>query len=85
MTGLSVSRFLHLFGRELGVPFRRFRAWKRARSLLAFMATRQNLAEFALRVGYPDSTHFSHSIRTVYGMCPREIFAHGKSISVRVI
>jgi AraC-like DNA-binding protein len=29
---LSFSRFLHLFKEEVGVPFRSFRTWKRARS-----------------------------------------------------
>ena len=34
--GLSASRFLHLFKQETGISFRAFRAWKRARHLVAF-------------------------------------------------
>ncbi len=72
---VSTSRFLHLFKADVGIPFRNFRAWKRARSLLNHVKQDENLTNIALDVGYPDSTHFSHSIRTVYGLTPRSIFA----------
>ena len=61
--GLSFSRFLHLFRDDVGAPFRSFRTWKRARSLLHHVNRGSNLAHVALDTGYPDSTHFSHSIR----------------------
>lgn len=72
---LSVSRFLHLFRAEVEAPFRSFRTWQRARSLLYFVTRNSNLAAIALDVGYPDSTHFSHSIRQIYGLTPKSIFA----------
>ena len=77
---LSSSRFLHLFSREMGVPFRRFRAWKRARSLLYVLRRECNLTELALDCGYADSAHFSNSIRDVYGYKPREIVLAGRCI-----
>jgi len=72
---LSVSRFLHLFKAEVGSPFRSFRTWQRARSVLYYVTRSANLASIAQDVGYPDSTHFSHSIRQVYGLTPKSIFA----------
>ena len=69
-----MSRFLHLFKAEVGVPFRSFRTWQRARSVLHFVTQTANLATIALDVGYPDSTHFSHSIRQVFGLTPKSIF-----------
>lgn len=72
---LSVSRFLHLFKTEVGTPFRNFRTWQRARSVLYYVTQKSNLANIALDVGYPDSTHFSHSVRQVYGLTPKSIFA----------
>jgi AraC-like DNA-binding protein len=75
LVGLSLSRFLHLFRQEVGVSFRRFRAWKRARGLLARIAQGGNLTHLALDSGYADSSHFSHSIRGVYGVTPRELVA----------
>lgn len=80
--GLSFSRFLHLFSAEIGVSFRTFCAWKRARALLPFVATTRNLTDLALRIGYPDSTHFSHSIRRIYGLCPRDIVTGSRRLTV---
>jgi AraC-like DNA-binding protein len=80
--GLSFSRFLHLFKDEVGVTFRRFRAWKRARSVLYHVTRSSTLTDVALDVGYPDSTYFSHSIRQVYGLQPKEIFAGSRRLAI---
>jgi AraC-like DNA-binding protein len=80
--GLSFSRFLHLFKAEVGTPFRSLRTWKRARSLLHHVTRDTNLVHVALDTGYPDSTHFSHSIRQVYGLKPRDLFAGSRALTV---
>lgn len=79
---LSFSRFLHLFKDHVGAPFRSFRTWKRARSLLHHVNRDANLVHVALDTGYPDSTHFSHSIRQVYGLKPKDIFAGSRRLAV---
>lgn len=80
---LSFSRFLHLFKSEVGASFRSFRTWKRARSLLHYVVDQSStLTDVALGAGYPDSTHFSHSIRQVYGLKPRDIFAGSRKLRV---
>ena len=78
--GLSFSRFLHLFKAQTGMPFRAFRAWKRARSLLRHVRRAGSLTDIALDAGYPDSTHFSHSIRQVYGLTPSDIVAGSRRL-----
>ena len=80
--GLSPSRFLHLFKEETGISFRSFRAWKRARHLLHFANQDLNLAHLAQDIGYPDSTHFSHSIRRFYGLKPRAIFSGSRDLAI---
>ena len=80
--GLSSSRFLHLFKAEAGMPFRSLRSWKRARSLLHHVTRDAHLVHVALDTGYPDSTHFSHSIRQVYGLKPRDLFAGSRRLTV---
>jgi AraC-like DNA-binding protein len=80
--GLSPSRFLHLFKEQTGVSFRAFRAWKRARHLLHFVNEDINLAHLAQDIGYPDSTHFSHSIRRFYGLKPRAIFEGSRDLAI---
>ena len=80
--GLSSSRFLHLFKQQTGISFRAFRAWKRARHLLHFANQDINLAHLAQDIGYPDSTHFSHSIRRFYGLKPRAIFSGSRDLAI---
>lgn len=80
--GLSTSRFLHLFKQETDISFRSFRAWKRARHLLHFANQDLNLAHLAQDIGYPDSTHFSHSIRRFYGLKPRAIFSGSRDLAI---
>lgn len=80
--GLSASRFLHLFKQDTGISFRSFRAWKRARHLLHFANQNLNLAHLAQDIGYPDSTHFSHSIRRFYGLKPRAIFSGSRDLAI---
>jgi AraC-like DNA-binding protein len=79
---LSPSRLLHLFKEQTGVSFRAFRAWKRARHLLHFVNEDINLAHLAQDIGYPDSTHFSHSIRRFYGLQPRAIFSGSRDLAI---
>lgn len=80
--GLSYSRFLHLFAQQCGVSFRTYRAWRRARALLYHVHGELNLTHLALQIGYPDATHFSHSIRHVYGLKPRDIIAGSRRLVV---
>jgi AraC-like DNA-binding protein len=82
VAGLSTSRFLHLFKEETDISFRAFRAWKRARHLLNFANQDLNLAHLAQDIGYPDSTHFSHSIRRFYGLKPRAIFSGSRDLAI---
>lgn len=82
LAGLSISRFLHLFKEQTGISFRAFRAWKRARHLLHFANQNLNLAHLAQEIGYPDSTHFCHSIRRFYGLKPRAIFSGSRDLAI---
>ena len=82
LAGLSASRFLHLFKRETGVRFSALRMWKRARSVLVHANREVNLTHLALDLGYPDSTYFSHSIRSIYGMRPRAMFAGSRNLAI---
>jgi len=80
--GLSTSRFMHLFKDEVGVGWRSFRAWKRARGLLNCVHSGENLTQLALTLGYPDATHFSHAIRQVTGLRPSDIISGSRHLGV---
>jgi AraC-like DNA-binding protein len=72
---LSFHRFLHLFSNEVGVPLRTFRSWKRARAWLKHVTEDASLTDIAHRIGYPDSAHFSRSVRQVFGLQPKDVVA----------
>lgn len=81
---LSTSRFLHLFKQETGIPFRAFRMWKRARRFMDQATGESSLTEVAMSLGYPDSSHFSHSIRRTFGMGPSLLRAGARGLCVRL-
>lgn len=82
LVDLSFSRFLHLFREEVGTTFRSFRAWKRARSFLWHVNTASSLTDVALDIGYPDSSHFSHTVRRYWGLTPKDILAGSRRLAV---
>jgi AraC-like DNA-binding protein len=79
---LSTSRFLHLFKDETKIPFRTMRTWKRARRFLDHANTDGSLTNVALDLGYPDSSHFSRSIRALFGLKPMSIRDGSRGMTV---
>lgn len=77
---LSFHRFLHLFKNEVGVPLRTFRRWKRARSWLNYVTQETNLTDIAYCCGYPDSAHFSRSVREIFGLQPKDVIAGSRRL-----
>lgn len=73
---LSTSRFLHLFREQTGLPYRRFRLWKRMLTALEHLHTTDNLTRAALEAGFADATHFSHSFRDTFGVNPAPVFRY---------
>jgi AraC-like DNA-binding protein len=68
--GLSPSRFQHLFTREVGVPFRRYRGWQRLRAAIRAAAAGSNLTTAAHMAGFADQAHFSRAFRRTFGAPP---------------
>ena len=83
LTGLSFSRFVHLFREEIGMTFRTYCAWKRARAVLPHVTCPCTVTDLAFCAGYPDSTHFSHSMRRIFGLRPRDILSGSQRIALR--
>ena len=70
VAGLSASRFQHLFTREVGVPFRRYRGWQRLRAAIREAALGSNLTTAAHSAGFADQAHFTREFRRTFGAPP---------------
>lgn len=68
--GLSPSRFQHLFTREIGVPFRRFRTWQRLRTAIGWIVAGHSFTDAAHRAGFFDQAHFARAFRQAFGAPP---------------
>ena len=65
--GLSSSRFQHLFAREVGVPFRRFRSWQKLRHAIGEIVAGSSFTAAAHAAGFSDQAHFAHTFRRTFG------------------
>lgn len=67
---LSVPRLVQLFKQQTGVPIRRYRLWHRLYVTAVLMGRGESLTAAALSAGFTDSSHFSHTFRSMLGMTP---------------
>ena len=65
--GVSSSRLQHLFTEEVGVPFRRYRAWMRMRRAVAVVSAGETFAGAAYAAGFADQSHFARDFRKTFG------------------
>lgn len=72
--GLSVSRFLHLFSEQIGVPFRRYRIWNRVRAAMKLVLGGNSFTDAAMEAGFTDSAHFARCFRETFGVTPSYVF-----------
>ncbi|WP_083509541.1 helix-turn-helix domain-containing protein [Hyphomicrobium sulfonivorans] len=68
--GISATRFQHLFTREVGVPFRRYRQWQRLRMAIRSAAAGASLTDAAHAAGFADQAHFSRVFKATFGAPP---------------
>ena len=72
--GLSASRVLHLFSEQIGVPYRRYRMWKRLWLSAERLHASDSMTMAAMESGFADATHFSHAFRDTFGVNPAPVF-----------
>jgi AraC-like DNA-binding protein len=77
---LSPSRFHALFRTQAGVPFRRYRLWRRMGHVMASLASGANLTVAAHEAGFASSAHFSDQFRRLFGLKPSALVALGPEI-----
>ena len=80
MAGLSSSRFQHVFREAVGVPFRRYRLWRRMGVVARALAARASLTDAAHEAGFSSSAHLSSTFRTMFGITPSSLLTAGARI-----
>jgi AraC-like DNA-binding protein len=82
MACLSPSRFRARFSKATGLPFRRYRLWRRMACVMRTIAEGHNLTEAALQAGFASSAHLSSAFKHMFGLSASDILAMGASIDV---
>lgn len=81
LVGLSPSRLSHLFVRQTGIPIRSHVRWARLRIATESLARDQTLTAAAHTAGFSDSSHFSRTFRSMFGLSPTDVFAGSTFLS----
>lgn len=77
---LSPSRFRARFDAEVGLPFRRYRMWRRMALVMRALAQGSDLTTAALACGFASSAHLSAAFKQMFGLSAREVLALGVAI-----
>jgi len=79
---LSPSRFRARFAEEVGLPFPRYRLWRRLAVVMRTLAAGGNLTEAAHAAGFSGSAHLSTTFRRLFGLPARQLLAMGARIDL---
>lgn len=79
---LSPSRFRARFDAELGLPFRRYRLWRRMAVVMRTIADGGSLTEAAYAAGFASSAHLSSTFKRMFGLTASDLLALGVTIDV---
>ncbi len=77
VAGLSPSRFQALFVQAVGMPFRRYRLWRRMAVVMRSIGAGHSLTEAAHEAGFSGSAHLSSTFRAMFGLTPSGLLALG--------
>lgn len=75
--GLRPSRARELIREAVGVPFRRYRLWRRMAYAGRELARSRSLTEAAHAAGFASSAHFSTAFRLMFGLTPSALLKAG--------
>lgn len=78
--GLSRSRTQTLFTEAIGMPFRRYRLWRRMARVMARLQSGATLTEAAMEAGFASPSHLATAFRTQFGLAPSTLLGRGLRI-----
>ena len=72
-SGLSSSRFRHLFSEHMGMSVKRYLLWNKLQRAFQYLARSCSLTEAAHASGFTDSAHLSRTFKDMFGLTPVEL------------
>jgi AraC-like DNA-binding protein len=70
LSGLSPSRFMHVFTAEVGIPLRPYLRWLKLERATLALGAGASQAEAAHAAGFADAAHMARSFRAMLGTTP---------------
>lgn len=78
--GLSRSRTQALFTASVGMPFRRYRLWRRMAGVMARLQRGATLTQAAVDAGFASPSHLATAFRTQFGLSPSALIGRGITV-----
>ena len=71
--GLSPARLRSLAKKELGVPLATWRLWRKLERAARGIAAGHSLGDAAIDAGFADQAHLARTMRSQFGVAPRDV------------
>jgi len=76
ISGLSPSRFMHVFTESMGIPLRPYILSLRLRRACCELSAGASVTSAACSAGFSDAAHLTRTFRRMLGVSPSELFLH---------
>lgn len=80
--GLSTSHARELLRKSVGIPFRRYRLWRRMALVARELSAGRSLTEAAYAAGFASSAHLSTTFKAMFGLTPSAFLSFGISFDL---
>jgi AraC-like DNA-binding protein len=81
ISGLSPSRFMHVFTESVGIPLRSYILGCRLRRACSELKSGATVTSAACRAGFSDAAHLTKTFRRLLGTTPTDLFSQKRSPS----
>jgi len=81
ISGLSRSRFMHVFTESVGLPLRRYVLGLRLQRACSELKAGSTVTSAACSAGFSDAAHLTRTFRRMLGITPTNLFSNRRSPS----
>jgi AraC-like DNA-binding protein len=79
ISGLSRSRFMHVFTESVGVPVRPYILWLRVQQAACELMIGASVTMAAQNAGFADAAHLTRTFRRMLGLTPSDLALRGRA------